>query len=446
MCMRVYVCACVWAAASNADCHYSCKTCAQAGKCLECKDRLWELDEASSLCLCQSGYFEDVQLRECRKCFSTCKRCRDARADQCLSCWNNLQLRGGECVCSATQLLDAPQNQCLQLYEFFLTAQLFQEPEIILEVRFNQRILNESYFGQRLPDFMSANLSQFFSISIQNLEKNVQYTVKLYDLSAYALRFIVLPTTSFPQVELRLDVLQKQRITDIYGQQLKSDQQTKFTFLVGPRMQLDRNDAKQIEQIRLLSNQYINGNGLFIRLLRILKYIQFITYLLNSIQPVAALLLINIVIPVNAYEIIKILALMIFSSIPSWEQDKAFTPTIFGKRVPFQEEEQAAWGDQGTEGRSAQRGNALPFRIARIQLATNLFYNCSQCLLIISFIWALLLLAKRKLKQSMRARRISYHQLEEYPSIYSFIYFQLFNVLVKVHEAQFLLITISLMI
>ena len=56
------------------------------------------------------------------------------------------------------------------------------------------------------------------------------------------------------------------------------------------------------------------------KILSAMKKLYFLVYILSSLQLTAVFLLLNVYLPVNYYEVSRVLAGLVFSFIPGWEE------------------------------------------------------------------------------------------------------------------------------
>lgn len=90
-------------------CHSTCASCEGYldGQCTKCYNNA---DLVNHGCVCKSGFWLDISRAVnfypasiCRYCNSNCKTCNGGGADQCLSCFENYELKGSTCETQSIQ-------------------------------------------------------------------------------------------------------------------------------------------------------------------------------------------------------------------------------------------------------------------------------------------------------------------------------------------------------
>lgn len=87
---------------------------------------------------------------------------------------------------------------------------------------------------------------------------------------------------------------------------------------IGPYVDVENISA--IQRIKLIASKILEKNSALGQLLSIIRKLYFIVYILSSLQITAVPLVLNAYLPVNYYEISRVLAGLVFSFIPGWQE------------------------------------------------------------------------------------------------------------------------------
>ncbi|EAS00671.3 transmembrane protein, putative (macronuclear) [Tetrahymena thermophila SB210] len=323
-------------------CKNKCQTCQYSSdNCLLCKGNRIQPPN----CQCPDGYYDDPKndnvncskcqshqyydqiSQQCTNCHDLCLTCNGPTKQNCLSCQNNQILdENHQCTCQQGNDLVSDPIKGSSCYGFFNLAYSLQQKngkyqiqiDFETEVYLLEQIISQHGIINIFQLSISEVPSQNYEIKSFNIPRNNQIILEIGINQSIKASY---GSLIFKTTNIFIDYQNQIVLNPKYLKQ-------PFQFNIGPYLLvIDDNKQQVINQI----SQITPKNQAFIGYIRSL---QFLFYLLNSIQPTAMFLLIKINIPINFYTFLSLFGTFVYQRMPEYQDNKLQHGfTLFGSNV-----------------------------------------------------------------------------------------------------------------
>ncbi|KAL4438883.1 hypothetical protein ABPG74_016603 [Tetrahymena malaccensis] len=323
-------------------CKNKCQTCQYSSEnCLKCKgnrinppscqcpEGFYDDPNNSNLnCLqCQSHQYYDQISQKCTECHDLCLTCNGPTKQNCLRCQNNQILDAKhQCTCQqGSDIVSDPikGSSCYGLFNLDYNLNSYNG-QYKIQIDFETDVY-------LLGEIISQNgIINIFQLSISEVPSE-NYEIKSFSTPKNNQIILEIGINQSIKASYGSLIFKKTNIFIDYKNQIVLNPKyliQPFQFNIGPYM-LVIEDSKQqaINQIKNITPR----NQAFIGYIRSL---QFLFYLLNSIQPTAMFLLIKINIPINFYTFLSLFGTFVYQKMPEYQDNKfEYGFSLFGNNV-----------------------------------------------------------------------------------------------------------------
>ncbi|KAL4496208.1 hypothetical protein ABPG72_012945 [Tetrahymena utriculariae] len=258
---------------------------------------------------CPSNTYYDSFTQKCQNCQQFCISCTENKCKQCMS---GLKQDGQNCQCPSNLepfISNDKQILCLDGLDLSIKVQ-FSQNQYIIQLIFIKDLKGTDFSISSLNDILQLYIpnvdQQFYSLTSPSISKNV---FKVYlnvkkDFSAQQ-AYIIIKNNQYFQSSDQKSILKQSYINQMLG------------FQIGPLvLQLKSLENQSIDYLNNQINSFKDSNA---SLFNFINQIQIVFYLLNTLQPIAGFLLLNIVVPPDLYKFYQIIGMFIFPFVPDYQ-------------------------------------------------------------------------------------------------------------------------------
>ncbi|EAS00919.2 bowman-birk serine protease inhibitor family protein, putative (macronuclear) [Tetrahymena thermophila SB210] len=299
-----------------------------------CPENYYEENPRKENCLsCPSHTYYDQKQNQCLQCDESCLECRGGTQTDCKKCAFGLILTSNnECKCPQGQSPSKNKNQQIICYSYFNLEFGISLKRIfyLIEIKFEQQIegiIDNAIFVNNINIILSEVPVELYS-----------YTFYSFDPLKSILKIQLIVNKSFQAIYGYLIFKTNKPFKNDSNKAILNPIYTKqpLFFEIGPYLFiLDETNKQAVIKMGDSIDQIEGGDQ---NLLDFARNIQFLFYLLNSLQPIAMFLLVNAKLPQNFYTFLQLFSTFIFKRVPDYQvKEQVYNFTLLGNQISKQD-------------------------------------------------------------------------------------------------------------